>query len=319
MQNVKLTLVLTYKLNDDGTYEIHDYAYSDLNPAGVFIIVDVDSKKLHIWKGNEAPVRQKFISDRVAQDIRLKEYGMAFKVESQDQGEESDSFLGMFGVSGSSQGSSQPSAPVVSAAPASAPVAAARPASAPASVHPVASVSPQPVAAARPAPVAAARPTSVSPQPVASASPQPVASARSPPPRSESIHQPQHAPTDVEVSRSTSSVAPPSQDLVDKTIEKLKELDEPEGMQREIVIIGQSVYSAHKEYHKLFKKEIVKLDPMDDLPPGAFPANDYYARLFIENGKVIFIELFTETPASAREEFLADMRSSLRDLTKLGI
>ena len=58
---------------------------------------------------------------------------------------------------------------------------------------------------------------------------------------------------------------------------------------------------------------------MDDLPPGAFPANDYYARLFIENGKVIFIELFTETPASAREEFLADMRSSLRDLTKLGI
>ena len=315
-------MVQTYKLNDDGTYEIHDYAYSDLNPAGVFIIVDIDSKKLHIWKGNEAPVRQKFISARVAQDIRLKEYGMAFKVESQDQGEESDSFLGMFGVSGSSQGSSQPSAPVVSAAPASAPIAAARPASS----------SPQPVAAARPAssspqPVAAARPASsssqpvasASPQPIASASPQPVASARSPPPRSESLHQPQHAPTDVEVSRSTSSVAPPSQDLVDKTIEKLKELDEPEGMQREIVIIGQSVYSAHKEYHKLFKKEIVKLDPMDDLPPGAFPANDYYARLFIENGKVIFIELFTETPASAREEFLADMRSSLRDLTKLGI
>ena len=90
-------------------------------------------------------------------------------------------------------------------------------------------------------------------------------------------------------------------------------------MQREIVLIGNSVYSAHKEYHKLFKKEIVKLDPMDELPDGAFPANDYYTRLYMEGGKVLFIELFSETPASAREEFLADMRSSLRDLTKLGI
>ena len=307
-KKVRLVLVQTYKLNNDGTYEIHEYAYTDLQPAGVFIIVDIDSKRLHIWKGNEAPVRQKFISARVAQDIRLKEYGMAFKVESQDQGEETKAFLDMFGISGADQGSSaQSSGPVVSAAPAgSQPVAAARPASS----------SPQPVAAARPAssssqPVAAARP--------ASSSPQPVASARTPPPRTGGSTPMQHTPTDVEVTRSTSSVAPPSQDLVDKTIEKLKELDEPEGMQREIVIIGQSVFSAHKEYHKLFKKEVVKLDPMDDLPPGAFPANDYYARLFIENGKVIFIELFTETPASAREEFLADMRSSLRDLTKLGI
>ena len=287
----------------------------------MFIIVDIDAKRLHIWKGNEAPVRQKFISARVAQDIRLKEYGMAFKVESQDQGEESDAFLSMFGVTSSTSSSSnQSSAPIVSAAPAGVqPVVATKPVPA----------SPQPVASARPAP-AFAEPTIASQQPVASAkpvsvpsqpasNPQPVASARPAPPRAERIEPVHHAPTDIEISKSTSSVTPPSQDLIDKTVEKLKELDEPEGMQREIVIIGQSVFSAHKEYHKLFKKEIVKLDPMDDLPPGAFPANDYYARLFIENGKVIFIELFTETPASAREEFLADMRSSLRDLTKLGI
>jgi hypothetical protein len=225
----------------------------------------------------------------------------------------------MFGVTGSQTSPSQSSGPVVSAAPSgSQPVAAARPAS----------VGSQPVAAARPAsigsqPVAAARPASVGSQPSTtsqtSSSPQPVASARSPPPRTEKYVQPAHVSADFEVTRSTSSLVPPSQDLIEKTVEKLKELDEPEGMQREIVIIGQSVFSAHKEYHKLFKKEIVKLDPMDDLPAGAFPANDYYARLFIEDGKVLFIELFSETPASAREEFLADMRSSLRDLTKLGI
>lgn len=308
-------MVNTYKLNDDGTYEIHDYAYTDLAPKGVFIIVDIDTKRLHIWKGSEAPVRQKFISARVAQDIRLKEYGMAFKVESQDQGEETAAFLAMFGVEGTSSAAPASSGPVVTAAPGGQPVAAARPASA----------SPTPAASASPRPVAASTPTPTSPQPVAAARPapssgsQPVAQARSPPPRS-SMQQPStHQQTDFEVSKSTSAVTPPSQDLIEITVEKLKELDEPEGMQREIVIIGQSVFSAHKEYHKLFKKEIVKLDPMDDLPPGAFPANDYYARLFIENGKVLFIELFTETPASAREEFLADMRSSLRDLTKLGI
>lgn len=310
-----IKMVNVYVLKDDGTYEIQDYAYSDLKPSGVFIIVNIDTKRLHIWKGNEAPVRQKFISARVAQDIRLKEYGMAFKVESQDQGEETQAFLDMFGVSAADTGApAQPSGPVVSAAPAGTqPVAAARPKPA----------SPQPVAAARPAasprPVASASPAPARATPVASASPQPVASARSPPPRAQPVQPVHHADTDFEVTKSTSTVAPPSQDLVDKTVEKLKELDEPEGMQREIVIIGQSVFSAHKEYHKLFKKEVVKLDPMDDLPPGAFPANDYYARLFIENGKVLFIELFTETPASAREEFLADMRSSLRDLTKLGI
>jgi len=307
-------MVNVYKLNDDGTYEIQDLSYSDLKPIGVFILVDINGKRLHIWKGHEAPVRQKFISARVAQDIRLKEYGMAYKVESQDQGEESADFLNLFGMTQAVP--VQSSGPVVTASPAS-----AKPA-------PAASASPQPVAAARPTPA------SVNPQPVAAArpasatsSPQPVASARSPPPKtdysqpqSQPQAQPQSQPrAEFQVSQSTSSIAPPSQDLIENTLEKLKELDEPEGMQREIVIIGQSVFSAHKEYHKLFKKEIVKLDPMDDLPNGAFPANDYYARLFIEKGKVLFIELFSETPASAREEFLADMRSSLRDLTKLGI
>ena len=80
----------------------------------------------------------------------------------------------------------------------------------------------------------------------------------------------------------------------------------------------QYIMTSAEEFDRI-KKEIVKLDPMDELPDGAFPANDYYTRLYMEKGKVLFIELFSETPASAREEFLADMRSSLRDLTKLGI
>lgn len=299
-------MVETYTLNDDGTYFVSELTYSELSPAGVFIVVDINTKRLHIWKGSEAPVRQKFISARVAQDIRLKEYGMAFKVETHDQGEEMSSFLTMFGVTAEDAGAAvKPTGPVVTASPgssASKPVAAARPAAAS-----------KPVAAAKPAadskPVAAATPVA--------SSPAPAATARSPPPRTSSPAPAASAPrADFQV---TASATQPDKALIDLTLEKLKELDEPEGMQREIVIIGNTVYSAHKEYHKLFKKEIVKLESFDDLPNGAFPANDYYARLFMEDGKVLFIELFSETPASAREEFLADMRSSLRDLTKLGI
>jgi hypothetical protein len=110
-----------------------------------------------------------------------------------------------------------------------------------------------------------------------------------------------------------------AQSKVDEIIEKIKELEVPEGLQREIVIIGQQVFSATKEFHKLFQKEVLRLDPMSDLPDGAFPASDYYTRLYLEKGEVIFVELFSEIPKTERDEFLSEVRASLRDLTKLGI
>ena len=63
----------------------------------------------------------------------------------------------------------------------------------------------------------------------------------------------------------------------------------------------------------------MRLDPMDDLPSGVFPASEYQTRLFIEEGKVLFVELLSELTESERDEFILDMRSSLKDLTKLGL
>ncbi|MHA2363331.1 MAG: hypothetical protein ACXAC7_05200 [Candidatus Hodarchaeales archaeon] len=307
-------------INPDGTYHTEELDYSDYSAESVYIVVDTIRKRIYIWKGLSAPVRLKFISAKVAQEIRQKDYGMAYKVESLEQGDEGREFTTFIGGSTATDDGAQaaaPSGPVASARP-SQPATSARPATRPAaSARPRASQqpSPRPVSTPQPSP----RPVST-PQP----SPKPVSarpvSTPSPTPRPQpTITRPTPTVTTSKPAPAVKSDDELGDDVIKSTIEILKGLEEPEGMSREIVIIGSRVFSATKEFHKLFKKEVLRLDPMDDLPDGDFPASDYYTRLFISNGHVEFIELFAEIPRSEREEFLSDMRTSLRDLTKLGI
>jgi hypothetical protein len=101
--------------------------------------------------------------------------------------------------------------------------------------------------------------------------------------------------------------------------DKLKELDVPQNLEREIIIIGKTVFSVIKEHLQLFSKDVVKLEPMDDLPSGIFPADHYTVRLYIENGAVLFVEMLREKTRSERDEFIEDMRQSLQDLSKMGL
>ncbi|MFX1251516.1 MAG: hypothetical protein ACFFCZ_07895, partial [Promethearchaeota archaeon] len=110
--------------------------------------------------------------------------------------------------------------------------------------------------------------------------------------------------------------APISSDVV---LDRLEKIGEPTGMIREIVIVGDRVYSILKDYSRLFNKETLRLEEMTDLPDGTFPAAEYYTRLYVENGRVLFIELFREAPKDERDEFVTEMKGALRDLTKLGI
>ena len=64
---------------------------------------------------------------------------------------------------------------------------------------------------------------------------------------------------------------------------------------------------------------MVKLEPMDDLPSGIFPAEHYQVRLYIEKGAVLFVEMLREKTRSERDEFIEDMRQSLQDLSKMGL
>ncbi len=110
-----------------------------------------------------------------------------------------------------------------------------------------------------------------------------------------------------------------SEDQIKKVTELLEKMGKVPGMVREIVVIGDTIFTVLTEHLKLFNKEIVKLEPMEGLPDGLFPAPEYYTRLYVENGKVLFIELFKEEPVDERSEFIDEMKRSLRDLTKLGL
>lgn len=293
-----------FTLSDDGTESQVELSFSQYDTAEVYIVVDETKRIIYIWKGSSAPVRKKFISARTASKIR-QQYGLTFKVDSIDQDEEPAGFLELMGSAPApiSSSASPSSSPVASARPSGTPVASARPSSGP-------------IPSARPSSTPQSQPSTV--QSSSSVSrPQPT-SSHSPPP-TQPLTQPTPKKTEVLIAKQTATPQNVSQTKIDAIIEKIKELEVPEGLQREIVIIGQQVFSATKEFHKLFQKEVLRLDPMSDLPDGAFPASDYYTRLYLEKGEVIFVELFSEIPKTERDEFLSEVRASLRDLTKLGI
>lgn len=98
----------------------------------VLILIDDDTKKVWIWKGSGAPVRQKFISARVANQIR-QERGLTYKTLSIDEGDESEEFLNSIGVK--PKKAKRPPLPA-EPKPAAAPVATPRPVPMPAAPTP---------------------------------------------------------------------------------------------------------------------------------------------------------------------------------------
>ena len=292
-------LVKMWTVNDDGTLtETSVSSMGDLKNDSVYIIVDESKRKIFIWKGEQAPVRRKFISAKTAQQMRQEKYGMVYRIDSLDPGIEGKDFLSIFGaVPAATQPESAPqraseviSRPTPKGAPAAKPVDRPTPA-------PVRTSTPKPT----PSPATYSKPTA----------------------RSTPTTAPTQAPkprivkeTEVVVTRQVDVRA--DTPLVEVT-DQLKDIEIPSNLEREIVIIGNTVYSAIKEHLQLFSKDVVKLEPMDDLPAGLFPASQYQVRLFIENGRVLFVEMLREKTRSERDEFVDDMRQSLQDLSKMGL
>ncbi len=291
-----------WSVEDDGTLTPASLSsMADLADDNVFIIVDEDSRKIFIWKGEKAPVRRKFISAKAAQQMRQEKYGMVYRIESLDPGLEGADFLAIFGAKPEER---EVAAPTTSVPEISAPKPAPAPARAPARTS-------TPMPARTPTPTPARTPT---PAP---------APARASTPVSTPTPAPKPAPAPKVVKETEVVVTAPIKTITPTTLEevstKLKDLEMPDNMEREIIIIGNLVFSVIKEHLALFSKDVVKLEPMDDLPSGIFPASDYQVRLFIEDGRVIFTELLRKKTRSEREEFIEDMRKSLQDLSKMGI
>ncbi|MFX1504902.1 MAG: hypothetical protein ACFFDC_02200 [Promethearchaeota archaeon] len=283
-----------WSVQDDGTLTpVSLSSMSDLSNDSVFIIADENARKIFIWKGEKAPVRRKFISAKAAQQMRQEKYGMVYRIDSLDPGLEGSDFLSIFGATkeaAAPSGSEVITKPTPAPAPTPAPVQ--KPAAAPTRA-PAAAPKPAPAAAPMRAPAAAHPPT-----PAAKPAPRVVKE------------------TEVVVTEPVKTITPTT---LDEVSIKLKEIEIPDDMEREIIIIGSMVFSVIKEHLKLFSKDVVKLEPMDDLPSGIFPAAHYQVRLFIEDGRVIFTELLRQKTRSERDEFIDDMRKSLQDLSKMGI
>ena len=91
-------LIKKFTVNDDGTLTPCDVSsLGELKNNAVYIIVDEGVRKIFIWKGEEAPVRRKFLSAKAAQQMRQEQYGMIYRVDSLDPGIEGRDFLAIFG------------------------------------------------------------------------------------------------------------------------------------------------------------------------------------------------------------------------------
>lgn len=251
---------------------IKEYLKSDC----VFLIVDDDMKRIWIWKGSSAPVRKKFISARAASQLR-EERGLNYKVSSEDEGDESDSFL---------KGIGEP--------------------------------------------------------------PRPAHEVKAPPLREK--HQQSLAPNRADVrmdaaktfassSKAASEAFPPQEFSLDKAqpgsrtnesfndngiiIEKLESVPLPRGFERELVIIGNSVYTVAEHVvkflgQKQIKKRLEKA-PLGTVPEGIFLAEDYTPRVIVNNGAVMAIEFLkkvkaVEVPTHEVSSIKDEMKYHLSDL-----
>ncbi|MFQ5981332.1 MAG: hypothetical protein ACE5OZ_24590 [Candidatus Heimdallarchaeota archaeon] len=304
-----------FTVDDQGDRHSSEAVFSDFKQDLVYLVVDHDKRKIYVWKGPQSPVRQKFTSARAASSLRM-ELGMTYKIDSLDAGIEGRDFLALYGVTPAEKAAPAPAAPAREAVEVSTPLAPSVARSAPPSDGPVVTARPSvkpKVSRPSPAPTASAAPTT-------SAAPR-AAPTTSTAPAKAPVASPAAKPQEVTVTTETPKGFQTAASFSLKEVEeKLKELSEPPDMIREIVIVGNTVFSVIKEYLPLFDKEVVKLEAMSDLPEGAFPASDYESRILIgKGGKVVFIELLRPAPESERDEFVSEMKRSLKDLTKLGI
>jgi hypothetical protein len=93
-----------YELDDSGERKQLNITEEELEsilfPEQVLVIVREDLRRIFIWKGPKSPVRKRFISSRVAQDLqqefRLDSRYHRCKIVSVDAGDEPVEFLDAF-------------------------------------------------------------------------------------------------------------------------------------------------------------------------------------------------------------------------------
>ncbi len=240
---------------------------TELVPERVLIIVDDDDRKIWLWKGADAGVRKKFIAARQGQAVRSQR-GLVYKVMSIDGGEEPDAFLTLLGEKPTPAAPKPEVAVQVDLPDKTIEITPDEPAP-----------KPKPVKTK----VKAPKPTP-KPSPVA----MPVESNQLGTEYHGAEHQwPQRAV-------SISSVPAPAQDDI---IGRVANTSPPPGYNRELVIIGQEVFtSVDRTVSFLGKTQTTsQLERTRTLPDGPFFGGDYTPRILVEDGRVLATEFLKKS------------------------
>ena len=256
----------------------------DLSAEKVLIIVDEDEKRMWLWKGSSCPIRKKFIGSRALSDLRKKEYGFAYIPQTCDQGDETAEFVAMVkkvdktelvsdNVIQRAEEIIERQSKINVFEEASETAEAATPS--------VVETDDEARLKDRPAQVSSSQlPTHMAKMGAPGNRPIPtILSAL----ESDSMEIKQPAPT-VEVKNN----------LLEKSFEILRDLGAPKGFYRDLVIIGNKVFT--ETYTGAFEE-------LDEPPEGIFFSSSHVPRMICENGYVRAIEfLKPEEGAELSEE-----------------
>ncbi len=270
-------MVTGYEVFEDGTLQEIELTKENLDSTKVLCVVDGSSKSIYLWKGGQANIRKKFIGARVATNLR-SEYGFNFKVRPVDEGEEPPTFFTALDGTTAAVKVMKPGERAPPPRPPTPKVEKTQPS---AGEVTTASAAPPP----RPQ---ASRPTS--PPPVPSATARPSSSGTA-----------------------TQSV---DQSMIDEMIKELETVAPPEGYQRELLIVYNTLFTVAEHRISVFGQEKVerRFEKVKDPPEGTFMAEGFIPRVIVKNGKVLGIELLKGTPDAILSPIKAEMKERLSDL-----
>ena len=148
---------------------------------------------------------------------------------------------------------------------------------------------------------------------------QPSAGEIAPPPKPPASKPTRPPPVSTATARpapSSADAQPVQQSMIDEMIKELETVAPPEGYQRELLIVYNTLFTVAEHKISVFGQERVerRFEKVKDPPEGTFMAEGFIPRVIVKNGKVLGIELLKGTPDAILSPIKAEMKERLGDL-----
>ncbi|TFF97410.1 MAG: hypothetical protein EU540_08860 [Promethearchaeota archaeon] len=276
-----------FLINPDGTTTelTSDGAVKDiLKTDECYVIVADDIRKVFLWKGIASSVRSKFIGAKRSQEIR-GQVGMHYAVVPLDESEETDDFLNLIGGKTEAGIAKEIKEEKAAGAPAGGSAGGG---------HPLRQ-----------------KPIFDAPEPAQGMN---IAGS--------SDRMAQNTGPLYTGRESMQSYTQEEQPInFDQIIQKLDEIQIPDGYERELIIIGNHAYSVVEKVTTFLGEKQVekKIEEVGSIPEGVFFAEGYSPRVLSENGKVVAIEFLKASKSAGGKKPVEykDKKKILKDQIKI--